>query len=333
VDFAGGTLDIWPLGLLHPGAQTINAAIDVEVSVELERRSEGYEIELAGQRYRCAELEEVAAIEGGELIAAAAMYLDLAPCRIHLESASPRGAGLGASSALMIAFLAAGDALEAREVATPERAARRARDLEARMMGLPTGLQDHFPALLGGALAIEHRVGGETVAPIGVDLERLGSCLVVAYTGKSHFSAGNNWQVVRRRLDGDREVIRALDDVREAARRARIALEEGGFKELGECMSLEWRARATLAPGVSTPEIEAMLEAAAHAGSWGGKACGAGGGGCVAVLGPRETRGAIERALEALGAQVLPARPSPLGLRVESGDGPISAAPDSGDRS
>ncbi|MEA2693238.1 MAG: D-glycero-alpha-D-manno-heptose-7-phosphate kinase, partial [Acidobacteriota bacterium] len=35
VDLAGGTLDIWPLGLLHPGARTVNLAIDLAVTVRL----------------------------------------------------------------------------------------------------------------------------------------------------------------------------------------------------------------------------------------------------------------------------------------------------------
>ena len=29
IDLAGGTLDIWPLYLFHPGAQTVNAAISI----------------------------------------------------------------------------------------------------------------------------------------------------------------------------------------------------------------------------------------------------------------------------------------------------------------
>ena len=32
VDLAGGTLDIWPLGLLHPGAVTVNLAVDLPVT-------------------------------------------------------------------------------------------------------------------------------------------------------------------------------------------------------------------------------------------------------------------------------------------------------------
>src|SRR5689334_16320225 len=38
IDLAGGTIDIWPLYLFHPGAQTINAAISVRARARLETR-------------------------------------------------------------------------------------------------------------------------------------------------------------------------------------------------------------------------------------------------------------------------------------------------------
>src|SRR6516162_4830179 len=41
VDLAGGTLDIWPLYLFHPGAVTINAAITRYASCVIETRPRG----------------------------------------------------------------------------------------------------------------------------------------------------------------------------------------------------------------------------------------------------------------------------------------------------
>jgi D-glycero-alpha-D-manno-heptose-7-phosphate kinase len=40
VDLAGGTIDIWPLYLFHPGAQTLNAALTIRTSVRLEARTD-----------------------------------------------------------------------------------------------------------------------------------------------------------------------------------------------------------------------------------------------------------------------------------------------------
>jgi D-glycero-alpha-D-manno-heptose-7-phosphate kinase len=180
-------------------------------------------------------------------------------------------------------------------------------------MGLPTGLQDHYPALLGGALEIRHLPGGEEVRRLEVDLARLGASLLVVYTGQSHFSAGNNWEVLKRRLDGDPEVVRAFDGIAAAATALVEALAAADLAEVGRLMSEEWRWRRTLAPGISTPAIEAVLAAAISAGAWGGKACGAGGGGCVAVLGPQQSILEVRRFLPQ-SAEILAASPLGRGL-------------------
>ena len=39
VDFAGSTLDIWPLYLFHPGSVTLNAAISLYASCRIETNS------------------------------------------------------------------------------------------------------------------------------------------------------------------------------------------------------------------------------------------------------------------------------------------------------
>jgi D-glycero-alpha-D-manno-heptose-7-phosphate kinase len=319
VDLAGGTLDIWPLGLLHPGSRTVNVAVDLPVRVELAPRAGDYELLQGGERWTADAPAGFAADPGTALAGLVLETLDLPPCRLVIDSASPRGAGLGASSALTVALLAAGElALSGRLTLSAAERAALARDLEARLMGLPTGQQDHFPAQLGGALELEHRPGGERVRRLAVDLDALGARLLVAYTGRSHFSAGNNWQVIRRRLEADADVIARLDAVRDAARDLPAALEAADWARVGALMSAEWHARRGLAPEVSTPALEALLEAAAEAGAWGGKVCGAGGGGCLAVLCPPERRAAVEAGLRGLGARLLAAPPTARGLEAGS---------------
>lgn len=320
VDLAGGTLDIWPLGLLHPGARTVNVAGSVVATAELERRERGYRVELGEEAVEADSPATLARHPAAALVAAVAGGLELPPFAARLASGSPQGAGLGGSSALAVALIAGAEELFGRPASSAERRAAVARDLEARMMSLPTGVQDHYPALLGGALEILQRPGGEVVRALAVDLDRLAGSLVVAYTGRSHFSAGQNWQVVRRRLDGEAEVSELFAGISETAARLSGALEAGDLAETGRLMGVEWSLRRRLAPGVSTPEIEGLLEAAGAAGAWGGKACGAGGGGSIALLVPLERRAAVEQALESGGARLLAARPTAKGLEVERVD-------------
>lgn len=43
-DLAGGTLDIWPLGLFHPQARTVNVALDLAVTVQIQPEEQGYHV-------------------------------------------------------------------------------------------------------------------------------------------------------------------------------------------------------------------------------------------------------------------------------------------------
>jgi len=317
VDLAGGTLDIWPLGLLHEDARTVNLAIEVPVVVRVSRLDAGFSVEQSGERVRASTAQKLAAHTATDLIGEVLHEIDSGPVAVEIDSASPRGGGLGASSALVVALIAAVETLEGRQLSSAREASAMARDLEARLMGKPTGRQDHFPAHYGGALEILHSAGGERVRQLEIDLEGLGRSLIVANTGRSHFSAGNNWEVVRRRLDGVQESIELFDGICSAARDLLQALEAGDLPEVGRQMSREWSFRRQLAAGVSTPEIERLLTSALEAGAWGGKVTGAGGGGCLAILASAEQRSAVCAALEAGGAQVLEVGPAEGGLLIE----------------
>jgi D-glycero-alpha-D-manno-heptose-7-phosphate kinase len=317
-DLAGGTLDIWPLGLFHPGARTVNVAIDLAVTVRV-RPAEVYRVRQGESVVEAASAAELAASPEGALVGVVAAELALPPVEIELASESPRGGGLGGSSAMVIALIAAVEKLQDREPSTPAARVRLARDLEARLMKLPTGIQDHYPGQLGGALEIRMAPGGEVVRRLGVDLEALGESLLVVYSGVSHFSAGQNWQVVRRRLDGERESVELFSGIAAAAAELSEALEAGDFPRVGFLMGREWSFRRRLAEGVSTPELERLLAAARESGAWGGKACGAGGGGCLAILCPPERRADVAAALTAAGGQVLRARPTGEPLAVTTG--------------
>ncbi|TNF77008.1 MAG: hypothetical protein EP299_05000 [Acidobacteria bacterium] len=318
VDLAGGTLDIWPLGVLHSSSRTVNVAIDLAVEVELVPSPSSYVVIQGESIVEAESAGGLAVSEESALVGLIADEMELPPVEIRISSASPRGGGLGASSALAVALIAASESFLGRPASKPEQRSALARDLEARLMALPTGTQDHYPGLLGGVLEIEHHAGGERVRRLDVDLELLAGSLVVAYSGQSHFSAGSNWQIVRRRLDGDPETVQMFDGIRDVTVELPAVLEAGDLEKAGRLMSREWSCRRRLAEGISTPVVESLLERSMAAGAWGGKVCGAGGGGSIALLCPPERRQLVVESLVDGGAQVLPARPTGEALKVES---------------
>jgi len=298
-------------------------ALDIAVEVEIEPSEDGYRVRQGNTLVEAGTSAELADTPETALVGLILDELGAPPVEVRVTSGSPRGGGLGASSALAVATIAAGEAVLGKTATTAEARASLAQDLEARLMSVPTGCQDHFPALYGGVLELQLEPGGLKVRQIKTDLEALAESLLVVYSGQTHFSAGHNWRVIRNRFEADKTTIRCFDGIRDVAAEIVVALEGGRLQEVGELMSREWGWRRQLAEGVSTPKIEELLGGAVAAGAWGGKACGAGGGGCLAILCPRDARSDVENAVTLGGGQILPARPANEPLLVRSLDGSI----------
>ena len=109
-----------------------------------------------------------------------------------------------------------------------------------------------------------------------------------------------------RRINGDRGVLESFDGIRDAAAGVRLALDRSHWRDLASHLNAEWDHRKRLAPAVTTPAIDGLLERARSAGATAGKVCGAGGGGCLFCLTEPERRDDVAEALAGGGAQVLP---------------------------
>lgn len=318
VDLAGGTLDIWPLGVLHPGAVTVNVALDFTARVQIQPLpGRAWRVAFDGQEVTASSLAELRGQSATALVGLLLEALEVSPCLISLATDSPRGAGLGGSSALACALVGAATAAAGR--ATPEAAEVVAlvRDLEAQLMGFPTGCQDQYAACRGGVTVIKHRPGGERAEGVDCDLAALSEHLMVVYTGQSHISAVSNWQVVRRRLDGDSRSIQCFDAIAAVARDVAVALAAGDLRAVGGLLAAEWESRRQLSTEIATPTVDQVLSAAARCDAWGGKVCGAGGGGCVVVLADPAAHPAIAGAIAQIpDCGVLPTRASAAGLIV-----------------
>lgn len=326
VDLAGGTLDIWPLNLLVERAVTVNVAIDLLATCSIE--------EIPGPPARAALIRsedtgieetwlDVADPPGDSrlpLIARCVRWVGPARgFRLTTRSGSPAGAGLGGSSSLALSVLAGLEHFAGRPLTPPVDLISVARDIEAQVLRIPTGNQDHFAATFGGAAAIHLGPGPAFREVLPVDLERLAARLVLVYTGASRVSGNANWDMMRRAVDGEERTLNGLRAIAAIANDMRAALVKGDLDAAAGLLDREWNERRTLSPRVSTDFTEKTMEAARRAGATAGKVCGAGGGGCIAFLCREEKRANVVAALEALagdGVKVLPARPTAVGLQV-----------------
>ncbi len=321
VDLAGGTLDIWPLYLFHENAQTLNAAITIRAECRLTPNAAGrlrIIAEDTGAEVEVTHWSELGESRASRLVARILRYFRAEGLTVHTRSAAPVGAGLAGSSALNIALCAALARWQDRRLAG-EALIELALNLEAQVLGVPTGGQDYRPATYGGVAALEMGPAGVRRVPLDVDTRTLASRTVLAFTEQSRDSGINNWEVTKRRIDGDPAVTALFDEIRDVTLGMRQALEAGRWDDVARHVAFEWDVRKRLAPGVTTPRLDALIRCGLEAGADAAKVCGAGGGGCLLFLVPPDRTGAVERALADAGARVLDCGIDTQGLRVSGG--------------
>lgn len=254
-----------------------------------------------------------------DLSAAVAFFLVPAGgVRITVHSQASIGSGLGGSSAYAVALARALLASTGRELSN-RRLVAVLRDLEARVLRAPTGVQDHWSAITGGVSAIHIEPGGERVERLDVDPAWIGDRMTIFHSGISHHSGMVNWQVIRRRLEGAAPTKEALDGIARAAGDCRKGLMARDAAGVGRAIAKEWTHRKRLAPEVCPPEILEIERRATAAGATAFKVCGAGGGGSVLVWYEPEDRAVVEAALKeaAPNGRVVATTIAARGCRVE----------------
>ncbi len=322
IDLSGGTLDLYPLYLFTEGGVTNNAAIDIRCEVRVETRDDP-EIHLrstdTGAQLRAPSLEALPLDAELSLVARVVkFYAPNTGVNVITKSAAPHGSGLGASSALLIALSGALDRVNGAGI-DPGLFVDYGANLEAQVIAIPTGKQDYLAALYGGVNAFHFDPRGwrrESLIAEEEQLQALERQIVLTFTGESHFSGTNNWHMIKRFIDdepGSQESMRRIGDTAVQMREALLAFD---IERLAELLDREWESRKRLADGVTTPQIDRMVEAAAGAGALASKICGAGGGGCMITLVDGRQRAAVEEALRAAGASVMPFRIAREGLAV-----------------
>jgi len=325
VDLAGGTMDMWPLYLFHPGSVVVNIAVRIMTTCRIiPTASRGIELVSldTGLADSFPSMEALRAAASYRHALAAYLlrffYADSeAASGFRLETHSESPAGAGISSALMISTTAALARFTGRKL-PPEQIREIAQNVEAQLIRVPTGCQDYYPALYGGVSAVQLDVDGIHRQAIDCDADELDRRFVLAYTGAPRQSGINNWEVFKRHIDGDRRIFRNFERIGEIARAMRGAVASADWEETGRLLREEWKLRRTNAPAIATPFIDQLITVARRNGSLGAKVCGAGGGGCVLFMTSPDAKERIEQKLAAAGAQILPFAVARQGVSVRA---------------
>lgn len=323
VDLAGGTIDIWPLYLFHPGATTVNFAVSLYARCRIETRDDGrivlesrdrkvtFETDLAA-------LEDLLLEERLELISKLVHFFK-PTTGFHLiaESAAPAGAGLGGSSALAIACIGAlnrlvGNPYDEQKIVTI------AANIETTVIRVPAGYQDYYPPLYGSVSSIHFHPDGIEREALDIDTDELERRIAICYTGEPRLSGINNWEIFKRHIDGDAQLFELFDGIRDSARNVREALLANDWVRVADTMRKAYPNRKRLAATITTPQMDQLVEKALANGAEAAKVCGAGGGGCIAFLCTPGRRAEVEQALATEdGVEVLDWKVAKEGLTVK----------------
>lgn len=319
IDLAGGTLDIWPLYLMEEDSVTVNVAVNLYARATLQELANG-KIEIVSQDQNTTEsYESMDALDvTGRLSLISRLVRHFAPrsgLRLETDCTAPAGSGLGGSSSLAIAVSGALNEFTGRGY-TREDLIAVCRDIEAQVLGIPTGEQDYYAATYGGCNG--WHFGVRETKRIAYTLSPAEVCdrILLFYSGQARSSGINNWHVFRSYLDGEEHVKQALSDIRREAFRAHRSLEEEDWGEVYEAVQAEWEARKRLAPSITTPEIDDLIEFGITNGSRLGRVCGAGGGGCVVFMIDTFTRSYLYDLAKEKGHQILDFEVDTEGLAV-----------------
>lgn len=216
-----------------------------------------------------------------------------------LADVPSEGSGLGSSSSITVALLHALFTYR-NMLVTAEDLARLACDIEITRAQKPIGRQDQYAAAYGGLNEfVFHEDDSVTRLPVSVSdsvFRRFSSSLLLYFTGITRKA-----DVILSEQSKNAEKTDKFDFQRRIAELVgpfRAALETGDVEECGRLLDENWRMKRHMAQGISNEKIEAMYGAAKSAGALGGKVAGAGGGGFLMLLVPRERQAAVFSAME-----------------------------------
>lgn len=229
------------------------------------------------------------------------------------------GTGLGSSSSLTVGLLAAVAAFQ-NETPTAYNIADEACVVEMYHCQAPIGRQDQYAAALGGLRLNTYYT--YSVASLQMHIPTgLQDRLLLFHTGVAR--SGDALLAAEQKAVETRSVCAKLTTMARQAVAGADAVRSEDWPRFGALLDEGWQLKRSLSPGISTPQIDGYYTRALQAGAYGGKICGAGGGGFLLVFAEPECHEDIKANLGEL--KHVPIRLTQKGSEVIYRDGGTGA--------
>lgn len=220
---------------------------------------------------------------------------------IWIGGSLPGFSGLGASAASSVA-IAKAIAQELGMQVSDEKINQIAYEAEKAYAGTPSGI-DNTAATYGGLMWFKKNTasGPDTVERLHT---RKPIEIVIGSTGKVANTKAMVEGVAERRKKNSAKYDQIFRQAESLAVAGRKALESADLKKLGDLMNENHRLLQEI--GVSSKELDMLVDLARKQGAFGAKLTGGGGGGCMVALTPgKDLQGKVASAIKNLGLEVL----------------------------
>ncbi len=219
---------------------------------------------------------------------------------LYVRSDFPVGSGLGGSSAVSTAVVAAFNEMRLDRWTTYE-VAELAFQAERVCFGIAGGWQDQYASAFGGFNLIELDGQKNLVHAIRMEpatLNELEECLILCDSGIEHDSGALHEK--QRTTFSQENMTSHVTQMVDLCRQMHKHLIRGELMEFGRNLDDAWQLKKSLSSSISTPQIDEIYQAARDAGALGGKLLGAGAGGFFLFFVQPQYRAEVSRCLRNL---------------------------------
>src|SRR6266508_3417928 len=300
ISFTGGGTDLASFYERSHGA-VLSTAINKYIWVTVKRHSEIFDEPI---RVNYSQTEQVNTLDElrNDIARECLRFLEIEP-PIYISTVGdlPASTGLGGSSSFAVGLLNALHAFRGERISASQ-LAEEASYIEIDVLGQPIGKQDQYAAAFGGLNLFSFRPGGSvTVEPQRVAdgvLSKLFDEVMLFWTGHQRDSAG----VLTEQKANTESRLRELVAMRDQSYELQLLLRRDDMApiEVGRLLDRAWQLKRVLASGVTSSEIDDWYARATEAGAFGGKLCGAGGGGFLLFVVDPKCRDSVRGALSDL---------------------------------
>lgn len=310
IDLAGGWSDVPPFSA-EAGGAVVNVAITRYSYATLIGNDSGEFVLESGDYDQYIHAKDIRELEYDgslDLLKAAVRRMNVEfGGHLITRSEAPPGSGTGSSASMGVALVGLLNAILERDMSRMEIAAL-ANLLETEELGIDGGKQDQYAAACGGLSAMtfeDPAVEVEALTPSRDFLLELEKSLLLVYTGKSRLSGDIISTVMGAYKRNEDEMTEPLMNLRQAGLEMREAILDEDLYRVGEVLDFNWENQKRLYDEMTTAKIEALFGISRRDGLLGGKACGAGGGGCIVLLCEPDREHVVRRDVEDLGGQCI----------------------------